>query len=141
MSTVSPRLQGQKGTEKAAFGIFAQRSGLEQKSRSDNQIKTKLRNLLEFCSILPQIDLSRLMTAIGIITNWPFLILHRDPHKDQNIMWKQNQKPTELHTDNFLLVRERLTKRDAIVLTCLPYSRSNRRIKTQSFAYDSVHIR
>ena len=30
------------GIEEAAFGIFAQRSGLEKK-KSDNQIKTKLR--------------------------------------------------------------------------------------------------
>ena len=32
------------GTEDAAFGTFAQRSGLDiKKKRSDNQIKTKLR--------------------------------------------------------------------------------------------------
>jgi hypothetical protein len=31
------------GTEEAAFGIFAQRSGLEKKNKSDIQIKTKLR--------------------------------------------------------------------------------------------------
>ena len=31
------------GTEEAAFGIFAQRSGLEKKNKSDNQLKTKIR--------------------------------------------------------------------------------------------------
>ena len=34
------------GTEVAALGIFAQRSGLENKTKSDNRIKTKLRTKL-----------------------------------------------------------------------------------------------
>ena len=60
------------GTEVAAFGIFAQRSGLEnKKTRSDNQIKNEIKNKTDLNSLAssPQIDLSRLMREIGIITD------------------------------------------------------------------------
>ena len=58
------------GTEEAILGIFSQRSGLEKGNISDyksNKIKSE-KNLNSAASS-PQIDLSRLMTLIGIVTN------------------------------------------------------------------------
>jgi hypothetical protein len=60
------------GTEEAPCGIFSQRSGLgEKKNRSDNHLQKILRNKTNLNSVAssPQVDLSRLMRLIGIITD------------------------------------------------------------------------
>ena len=75
------------GTDEAAFGISAQRSGLE-KIRSDNQEQNWEHNKLEFCSVFSpdryiSVDKANRYRYMLTLSD---PIYHRDPHKNQNIV-------------------------------------------------------